>query len=170
MAGSRGFNMEFGHIKVASAEEGRECYCGGRGCLAAYSSFVGIMSGLDDREAQQDLSSIPPFANGMGHFHDIVQRALAGDAAMMTHFESAGDKLGTAVGNYINACDPGHIFLMSSEKAMLDLMEPSFRTAVKATAISSLELQTKIETGLVAPSWQELGMAALALEQLFVSS
>ncbi|HEX7853690.1 MAG TPA: ROK family transcriptional regulator [Sphingobium sp.] len=169
-AGSHGFNMEFAHIKVDSVVNGRECYCGGRGCLAAYCSFFGILSALNDKAAHEDLFSVPPLANGMGRFHDVVRRAQAGDPAMVAHFDMAGEKLGVAVGNYINACDPGYIFLMSSDKAMLDLMEPAFRAALKAATLPALEQNTEIEIGSVAPSWRELGMAALALEQLFVSS
>lgn len=107
--GADGLATELGHTKVASVRDGRQCGCGERGCLEAYTSGrhlpelfaekvkAGKASPLFER-LQGDLSKLD--AAG------IDAAYAAQDPAAMALWEDIGELLARSIGDMVTVFNP----------------------------------------------------------------
>lgn len=165
-SGANGLNSELGHVKVEAGPNARRCYCGGRGCLSAYSSAYGILQ-------QTDLVgevAIPHLDRIDRAFETLLDRAAAGDEAINALLDRAASYLGLAIANHITACDPGHVLVAVSSARFLERIEAGVRTAVAENTLPGVMEATKVELCMVDPGWWHAGTAALALEQTYLGT
>lgn len=171
--GGNGFNSEIGHTKTDLTPNARPCFCGGAGCLTAYSSIYGMLQAADmlgefSLLALDRLSTEFSMGQLRTNFSKLMDKAEGGNRQARALLRVAGEHLGLAVANHINACGPSHVFVLAEEQRILDLLAPSFRTALDRSAFSALVAQTSVELGLATADWRGKGVAALALEQIYL--
>ncbi|MHB1234532.1 MAG: ROK family transcriptional regulator [Microbacteriaceae bacterium] len=94
--GHRGGAGEFGHMTIV--EDGPLCRCGNRGCIEAIAGGHAILDGLRA-------------SSGALKLHDVVVRALTGDARCIRAIADAGKHLGSAVAAVCNLLDPEHVVI-----------------------------------------------------------
>lgn len=161
--GLAGLNSEFGHAKTDFSEGARACFCGARGCVTAYSSFLGIaVSQLPDTAEQPDyleVMTVTPAA---------LEAAAAGEPTAAAAFGLAGRHLGLALANYANTSDPRLILIRTDDARMPALIRKELEAAFAANVMPTLLERTTIEIGHAMPDWRWKGAAALALEQAYL--
>lgn len=165
-SGANGLNPELGHVKLEAGADARPCYCGGRGCLSAYSSMYGILQ-------QTDLVNeiaIPHLAQIDLAFAKLLDRAAAGDAAVNVVLDRAANYLGLAIANLITASDPGHVLVTLSSARFLGRIEDGFRASLALNTLPGVLQATQVELLVADPAWWHDGTAALALEQTYLRS
>lgn len=165
-SGANGLNSELGHVKLEAGPHARSCYCGGKGCLSAYSSMYGILQ-------QTDLVNeiaIPHLTQIDKAFDTLLNRAEAGDEAINAALDRAADYLELAIANHITASDPGHVLVAVSSARFLERIEEGFRTSLAQNTLPGVLEATKVELMVADPGWWHNGTAALALEQTYLGS
>lgn len=165
-SGATGINSELGHVKLETGPAARTCYCGGKGCLSAYSSTYGILQ-------QTDLIGeieIPHLDQIGAAFESVLDHAAAGDAALNAVLDRAADYLGLAIANHITANDPGNVLVTLTSTRFLDRVEPRLRAALAENTLPGVLEATKVELMVADPGWWHAGTAALALEQTYLGS
>ena len=161
-SGAQGINSELGHVKVFS-ETGRRCYCGARGCLAAYCSMFGIVSQVAELRGEP-----APLRTLVETFETIAAQALAGDRATRKVFEQAGAMLGTAAANMLHERNPARLIVMVFNAALIPLISESFYASLKAHTLPAFAAQTEVQFKLVDDAaYYRKGCAVLALEQIY---
>jgi predicted NBD/HSP70 family sugar kinase len=161
--GAHGINPELGHIKVA-LEPAIECYCGGSGCVATYSTVWGIATRICEQRGEQT----PYYTELPELFRRFVSEARAGDVGAQKIFELAGHQLGLAMASHINASDPGRIIMTNSEPLLWEMISVPFYATLRKNILPALSGRTPVDIMSLNESelmWK--GTAALVLEQLY---
>ena len=164
--GHDGFAGELGHVKVI--ENGRDCGCGGKGCLEAYASATGLKRTvyelLADRMIDSELRDIK--------FNDLTAKMISeaagrGDKIALEAFERTGKILGKALADTVAHTSPEAIFLsggvansgdliiVPTKKYMEDNLLPIFRNKVKILVSQLPDLNTGL-VGAAGLAWNEL--------------
>ncbi|MFR9727693.1 ROK family transcriptional regulator [Saccharopolyspora sp. MS10] len=142
--GTGGVAAELGHLPVA--EDGPDCWCGGRGCLERYAS-------------------VPALLRATGHRRWSVLRAAAERPGPEREaIRAAGTRAGAALAALCTAVNPGRV-LLGGELA--DLGEPfaePLRTSFAERGMRSLR-GVGFGTATTAPWGGALGGLALALRE-----
>jgi glucokinase len=95
---------ELGHVVVAV--DGRECTCGGIGCLETIASGPGIVRAYQDAMAADGTALANPAT-----LPDVAAAALAGQAPAITALSSAAAALGIQVANCRTLLDISHFVI-----------------------------------------------------------
>ena len=165
-SGANGLNSELGHVKIATGELARACFCGGYGCLTTYASMYGLLQAADELTG----AVFPPTGSLGARFEQYMDRADAGDVTVHKSLNQAGTCLGVVLANLINSMDPGNVLItFASARFMRAIAEP-MDLALKMNAIPGALPATKIEIVVADQDWRWKGTAALALEQTFLAS
>lgn len=164
--GHDGFAGELGHVKVQY--NGRDCGCGGKGCLEAYASATGLKRTvyqlLAERMIDSELKDIK--------FNDLTAKMISeaahrGDAIALEAFDYTGKILGRALADTVAHTSPEAIFLsggvanakdlitVPTKKYMEENLLPIFRNKVKIL-ISQLPDMNVGLVGAAALAWNEL--------------
>src|SRR5205085_3000166 len=101
--GVMGMAGELGHMTVIA--EGRACGCGNHGCLEQYASATAIhrmASAAVDEGQSPCLAEARKIDPGLSA-QSVYACAQSGDAAAIEIFNIAGEALGIALANLINA-------------------------------------------------------------------
>ncbi|MCR9142239.1 MAG: ROK family protein [bacterium] len=96
-SGMHGIGGEWGHISIDP--QGRQCWCGNRGCIETMISGSGVEAGHKERTGQ----ALP--------MRDIVAGFRAGDADCQATMQAFFADFGRALGGIISAIDPDLIVL-----------------------------------------------------------
>ena len=165
-SGANGFNTELGHVKSATGDNARACFCGGRGCLTAYASMYGIML------ASGELNDAPfPPTTSLGErFERYIDQADAGNVAAQQALHQAGACLGLTLANFINATDPGNILITFASARFLAAIRIAIGQALQAHTLAGVLPTTTIDLIVVDDDWRWRGTAALALEQTYLGT
>ena len=102
--GAQNRSNVFGHLTYVP--NGRECYCGSRGCVCRYAAGPGIVESAVGYGFQK--IDIP---RDRLHGSDIVHAARAGDPHAVEALESATDALAVALSHAYNLLDHGYTVL-----------------------------------------------------------
>ncbi|GIH28698.1 sugar kinase [Acrocarpospora phusangensis] len=153
MRGSSNSAGEWGHTKIAL--DGRQCRCGGRGCLEAYIGAEGIL----DRAGVPTSTTDWPAALG---------RVLESDSRVI---EETVAYLGMGLANLINLLNPERILIGGWAGLMIgrDLL-PGIRAAALANSLAQPGNATSIILGELGPDAVALGAATLVLEEFLDTS
>lgn len=149
--GARGLAGELGHIKVVP--QGRLCSCGSYGCLSAYLSEPALSAEIGQ------LSGVAP-----GSFDEILDRAVAGDAAVLGVLERAGDALGFALSSVINIFNPPLVALGGDMSRAETYLRPALDAALRRLAHPSMLAESKVIFSAISAMKPYLGGVALALD------
>jgi glucokinase len=166
--GHDGFAGEIGHVKVQA--NGRDCGCGGKGCLETYASATGIRRTvfllLAERMIDSELRGIS--------YNDLTAKMISeaarrGDKIAMEAFEYTGKMLGEGLATTVAHNSPEAIFLLGglanskeliinpTKKYMEENLLPIFRNKVKVLQ-SSLPENNAGLLGAGALAWNEISL------------
>lgn len=162
--GENGFNAELGHVKTAVGRQAPPCYCGARGCLAAFASMYGLAHGMG---LLTELTG-DSLAELGAKVHHVLDLAEAGERKAVTVVQRAADHLGAAVANHLNAADPGTVFVLTANRRLRDALADRALSAIEQLTLPGILPQTRIVFEAVDKEWRWKGTAALALEKLYL--
>jgi predicted NBD/HSP70 family sugar kinase len=161
--GSYGLIAEFGHLKVRS--NGRCCRCGQTGCLETCASLNAILEFARDQELVP--SPLPTTHDERDAvLQTFLARAEERDRKAIRILREAGDALGLAAGNLVNAFGPQRIVICEGKFSIRPWIEAALQKSLQATALPPLLERCEV----VFHRWEEpfwaLGAASLVLRQL----
>ena len=108
--GARGVAGELGHVKVVV--DGRQCGCGEKGCLEAYTGGHHLIAMMKDALARGGAPRLRELVgSGEPSPAHLEQASDAGDADAKVIYERALDYLSLAVANQITVLNPGRLIL-----------------------------------------------------------
>jgi len=153
---------EWGHTKIAV--DGRECQCGGRGCLEAYAGGGAIM----DRWREAGGTCSGPLEQGL---EKLIQAANGGDPTAERVLAETVDALGMGLANLVNLFNPEEIVV--GGWAGLRLFQARGEQITHRLRVDSLARpaeQCRIETCRFGDDAVALGAALLPIEALIDGS
>jgi glucokinase len=116
--GASGYGGELGHTIIDP--HGRQCACGGRGCLETVVSGTGIVATAREKMKPEEAQTAEM----------VFEAAVGGNAVARSVFEETGKWLGMACGNLINLLNPEMIVVAGGVMASGDmLLEPALASA-----------------------------------------
>jgi predicted NBD/HSP70 family sugar kinase len=122
---------------------------------------------------QTDLVSeiaIPHLTQIDKAFHNLLDRAEAGDPAVNAVLDRAASYLGLAIANHITMNDPGNVLVALNSARFLDRIAEGFRASLARNTLPGVLEATEVELIVADPGWWHDGTAALALEQTYLGS
>ena len=143
--GAHGFGGEFGHAPVKF--DGRPCWCGGRGCLAVYSSGRGIAEAARERVAGRPRTLLLELAAGDPHGITaplVFQAADAGDALAAALVDEACQALGAMIGAIVNGLDPEVVVVTGGVATSYAAREKKVLAAAAQYAFNRALTQTRV--------------------------
>ncbi|MDW6022452.1 ROK family transcriptional regulator [Mesorhizobium sp. BAC0120] len=149
--GAHGLAGELGHMKVVP--QGRLCSCGAAGCLSAYLSEPALAAEVEARGGKTVRS-----------FDTLLDRAEAGDPAVVSVFEQAGEILGAAVSNLVNIFNPPVVALGGDMARASRYLGQSLERSLGRLAHPNMAAQTRVIFSEIATDRPYLGGVALALD------
>jgi glucokinase len=143
--GAHGSAGEF-HFLCANID-GEVCYCGARGCLAAYVGGRGIAMRAHRRLAGGARSSLPALAGGdpsaVTSVH-VFQAAAAGDGLARELVDGACAALGAAIAAASSFFDPEVVVIAGGVARSLVPLADDLRRRAAASALPSAIARTRI--------------------------
>jgi glucokinase len=116
--GASGYGGELGHTIIDP--HGRQCACGGRGCLETVVSATGIVATAREKMKPEEAQTAEM----------VFEAAMRGNAVARSVFEETGKWLGLACGNLINLLNPEVIVVAGGVMASGEmLLEPAIASA-----------------------------------------
>lgn len=162
--GARGSSSEIGHVRRQPA--GAQCRCGQRGCIEAYLADYALY-----RDART-IANLPMASHQQpseDQMIDLVKRAEAGEAQVLSLFREAGVALADAVRVLASVLGPDRIAIAGSALRGFHLMQQTFEQGLRESRTPKLDPARDI---VLVPGGLELitaGMVHLALEQVDAS-
>jgi glucokinase len=165
--GAHGFGGEFGHAPVNF--DGRPCWCGGRGCLAAYASGRGIAEAARERVTRDPGAALRRLAGGdlLAISAPLVfQAAAGGDPVAGAVIDEACRALGAMIAVIVNGLNPEVVVVTGGVAASYAPLEKQVLAAAAGHAYHRALVHTRIA---IEPSDKRLtlrGAAALVLYEM----
>lgn len=162
--GAAGYGGELGHTPVKF--DGRPCWCGGRGCLAAYASGRGIAEAARARAAAGQAPGLLARAGGDAAAITaplVFRAAEEGDAAAAGIVEKACRAMGAAIATVVNGLNPEVVVVTGGVAAAYARLEDRLRAAAREHAFPAALAVTRLR---IVPGDKRLtvrGAAALVL-------
>jgi predicted NBD/HSP70 family sugar kinase len=148
--GAVGYSGEIGHTKVVL--NGRQCRCGGHGCLSAYVSDAAIVRHLQDA------------GGAVRSADEIIDHAASGDPLVLEALDEVGTYLGAGLANLINLLNPPMIVLGGNLARFAPYLDRSMRQALEQMCLPSTLHACEIRVSSVSLDPIPRGAIALALE------
>jgi glucokinase len=169
LTGSSGLGGEIGHLQVAP--DGRQCPCGGRGCLEQYVSGSALVRSARDRAAA-DPDSARCLLNLVGADSSridgqaVTRAALDGDQAAIAAFDEVGGWLGFGIAHAVGILDPDAVLLGGGLASTGDLiLRPTRRSYAEHVGIPSLRESRLIQIASLGAAAGAIGAALLAVNR-----
>ena len=160
--GSDGYAGEIGHTCVH--HDGRQCGCGNKGCLEAYTAAKGIVRTareiMTESGEPTKLRRVPKLSPRV-----IAELCDEGDAMAIETYRRTGEALGIGLANYASVIDPeAIIFTGGITRAGKWLMEPA-KKAFEEHVFHNIKGKVKFLTSELDESERNiLGASVLAWE------
>lgn len=150
---------EWGHTTVAVG--GRECRCGGTGCVEAYVGAPGLVAFIEQIAPDHPWASLGETAAVQA----LADGVVAGDSVALGVVAGAGRYLGAGLANLVNTVNPERIVLAGWVSDLLgDALLEAARPGVEHQALAR-PLQSVTMTRLTRPgNAVAFGAATFALE------
>jgi predicted NBD/HSP70 family sugar kinase len=150
---------EWGHTTVAV--DGRECRCGGTGCVEAYVGAPGLLAFIEQVAPGHPWTSLGETAA----IQALAEGVVADDVVALGVVAAAGGYLGAGLANLVNTVNPERIVLAGWVSDLLgDALLEAARPGVEHQALAR-PLQTVTMTRLTRPgNAVAFGAATFALE------
>lgn len=164
--GETGAACELGHIKVVY--NGRECGCGGRGCLEAYASGTALAKRAQEAVAAGEPTTLAELAGGVEQIRaeTVVQAMDAGDALATRLWHETMEYLSAGVGSFINTFNPRLIVVGGGLANAGERLFGPLREGVQRTAMGPLAAVVEIVPAQLGDAVGVIGAAAVARERL----
>ncbi len=152
--GSGGVAGELGHTVVdMSADGGRLCYCGKRGCVESGTAFPALVQDIRDalnRGVSSVLRDLPNVQQELTTA-DIRRAVEAGDAMCRFYVSNAAARIGVAIANLVNLLNPElvvlHGFMLELGDFFIEEVSRSIRNNVLVLAKKfDIRLSTSLES------------------------
>ena len=171
--GHHNLGTEFGHICIES--EGRQCGCGGRGCVERYASASAL-----GRDAREFLASAAPMAKDSSIWKKcggtdgldsvdarmVCDAAREGDAVGLFLLERCCRWLACGVGSLVNALNPSCVIISGGMSAACDLIIPRVERELNlGRGFGPIWHDAKLRPGLLGDDAGLLGAAKLAFQK-----
>lgn len=158
--GAEGFAGEIGHICINP--EGRQCGCGGRGCLETYCDQAGVVLTARKLMERSDKPSLMRSCENLTSM-DIVNFCNQGDELAIEVFKRTGIMLGFGLANYAAVVDPeAFIFTGAVSRAGKWLLDPA-RQVFEENVFHNIRGRVKFLTSTLTDAERNvLGASALA--------
>lgn len=141
--GFEGLAGEIGHTIIV--DNGRNCSCGRKGCLEAYSSANGIKRTVFELLAQYtDKSILRDYSFNLINSRIIFDAAIAGDKIARIAFEETGAILGKAMANSVAHFNPEAIVLFGGLALSGDLILLPFKEHLEENLLFMYKGRIKI--------------------------
>lgn len=151
LRGHHGSAGEFGHITIQ--EDGPLCRCGNRGCLEMFVGGPALIEKL--RTPNRGLK-----------LHDIVTRAVAGEARFVRAVADAGRHIGTAAANLCNVIDPERVVIGGELAQAGELLLGPIRHTLERSVILPPTSVPDVVQGQLGLRAELMGAVGLAIDQL----
>lgn len=164
--GHSGFAGEIGHIIVVPG--GRDCGCGRKGCLEAYSSATGLVrTVLFMLSNMNDESSLRDFSPSLLTSKQIAEEARKGDVVALKAFDYTAELLALGIVNSVVFSSPEAVFLFGGLAQAGDLLFIPVRKYVDLNIMPVFKGTVKIlPSEIPENNAAVLGAAALAWKEL----
>jgi glucokinase-like ROK family protein len=159
---------EIGHM-ILLAHGGEKCSCGQRGCLETLVSEAALIGQAESLiRAQPDglLAQLWQTSDN-NHMELIFEAARRGEQDAITMIEQAAYYLGLALANLVNVVNPEMIILGGSFAHGQDLILPTTRKTLEASAFAGLGRKVTLQATCFGEQAGIVGSAALALTHFF---
>ncbi len=171
--GHHNLGTEFGHISIDS--EGRQCGCGGRGCVERYASASAL-----GRDAREFLASAAPAAKESSLWikcggrdglekvdaQMVCDAAREGDSVALFLLDRCCRWLATGIGSLVNALNPSCVILGGGMSLASDLIIPRVEQELNlGRSFGPIWQDTKLRAGLLGDDAGLLGAAKLAFQK-----
>lgn len=153
--GYNGVAGEFGHTIIEF--EGRECYCGNRGCIEMYVSAGAIISDvnqLSDIQVEQSFSEVAKIENLPQVEQTIKKSAMV---------------LAAGISNLINIINPYAVVIGGIVPTRSKVFTEQIKASVQASVFSKYAMDTKIYLSEIDMTYNGLGSVALVINEIFKS-
>jgi glucokinase len=141
--GHDGFAGEFGHVIVE--RNGRECGCGRKGCLEAYTSAIGIKrTAFELMATMNDPSPLRELAFNQVDSAMLSQFAAKGDPIAKECFRLTGQKLGYALADAVTITSPEAIFVFGGLAKAGDLIFDPIKWYMEENMLASYKNKVKV--------------------------
>jgi glucokinase len=169
--GHHNLGTEFGHVSIDF--DGRQCGCGGRGCVERYASAAAL-----GRDAREYLASAAPAAKdsllwkncgGAAGLDRVDARAVCDavrerDPVAEFLFDRCCRWLACGIGSIVNALNPSCVIIGGGMAASSDLIVPRVQRELNfGRAFGPILQDCKIKAGTLGDDAGLLGAARLAL-------
>lgn len=164
LRGIDGTAAELGHMKVQ--RDGRECGCGGHGCLEAYASVTGMVRTAQEGIVAAEDSVLSALCEGdpleiTGKL--ISEAADQGDAYATSIIDETGRWIGLGVATLINALNPEMVVLCGGMIEAGDRLLTPIRKTAEAESFETPYKRCRIVPAGLGPDSGVLGAAGCAL-------
>ncbi len=158
--GNSGVAGELGHMSIDF--NGRDCYCGNRGCLESYCSINALLKEYR-REKMMNGS-----AEGAGYGLQTIEDAAGqGDPVAEEVLKRVGSWLGIGLANVVNIYNPGAIILGGELERRFPLYVQSTSETMMKNIFMDKSRNIKVLAGTIEKPMEALGAVALAIEAYF---
>jgi len=106
--GRDGYAAEFGHMVVDSSPNAAKCTCGGRGCLEAYASAVGIKRIILETLKNYKYRTL---LNEDSTPADLYNLAKKKETLSLSIVKFIGEKIGAGIASLVNIFNPEAVLL-----------------------------------------------------------
>lgn len=159
--GVRGFAGEFGHTCVVPG--GRQCSCGGIGCLEEYASARGLKKSAEELLASTDEPSL--MRGGDLSPQSLVKYCEQGDALAQQVCREAGEILGMALANFASLFDPEAIIFTGELPHMGKWLLGPTHDSFEEHVFKNIKGKVKLQVSILDDNERDvLGASALAWE------
>ena len=155
LRGHHGSAGEFGHITID--ERGDVCRCGNRGCLETFVGGPALIAKL--RTGNRGLK-----------LHDIVTRAVGGDARFVRAVADAGRHIGVAAANLCNLVDPERVVVGGELAQAGELLLGPIRHSLERSVLVPHDSLPEVVQGQLGLRAEVLGAVGLAIDQVSLVS
>jgi len=165
--GANGFAGEIGHLPIVI--NGRQCTCGGRGCVEAYTGGPAIAYEFALRAGEAQLQDWLNKSSSQITVEDIVSclvsnKQQARDCARQV-IEMSGKLLGRALGGLVNAINPALIILGGGvTHGVGEMFVEAVRHGVMQTALPPMR-RVKVVPATLGITAGIIGAGLLAMER-----
>lgn len=152
--GAKGVAGEFGHTTIEL--DGRDCYCGKKGCIEMYVSTAAITN-----KVCEILNVKKMF------FSDLIE--MQGQEKILDIFVQSGHVLGVGIANLINIYNPEAIIIGGEVPLVSNSFAESAIATVDDNVFSKEALKTPILISELDHDYACLGSVALVIDKVFES-
>lgn len=162
--GHDGFAGELGH--TISIRNGRQCSCGLKGCLEAYTSAIGVARTAVERLQKDDTPSLLREVDiDKITSKDVYEAAKQGDKMALEIFDFTANLLGEAFANFVAFSAPEAIILFGGLAHAREFIEEKIKDSMNENLVSIWKNKVAIEfSQLKGSDAAILGASALAWE------